>query len=333
MRRREASSRATGAAALLVATIVSVPGCAWQREPSKANSRGGDSWLAGWLSPSKSNTSGGTSGAAAAAAPVDSQLAPGDAAALCLETAQQFDQGDRPAEAVAQYERVLALRPDMPGVSARLAVLHGRLGNHELATRHFQRAFERTPRDGRLWNDYGYHHYQNGRWSEAERAFRESCRFEPGLERNHVNLGLALAQQNRLAEAYEAFAKAVSPGAAHSNIGMVLAQQGRSAEALDAFHRALDCEPNLTQTHLARDVVARDLVARTGATRDMATRDMAVRGPGTSDERASSGNMIVPAGHQEAVAPPSQPSQPTQPTQPSQPTQHSQPSPRGSFIR
>jgi hypothetical protein len=114
---------------------------------------------------------------------------------------------------------------------------------------------------------------------------------------------------------------------------MVLAQQGRSAEALDAFHRALDCEPNLTQTHLARDVVARDLVARTGATRDMATRDMAVRGPGTSDERASSGNMIVPAGHQEAVAPPSQPSQPTQPTQPSQPTQHSQPSPRGSFIR
>lgn len=333
MRRRKRFSRATEAAALLIATIMSVPGCAWQREAAKANSRGGDSWLAGWLSPSKPKASGGMPGAAAAAAPVDSQLAPSDAAALCLETAQQFDQGDRPAEAVAQYERVLALRPDMPGVSARLAVLHGRLGNHELATRHFQRAFERSPRDGRLWNDYGYHHYQNGRWSEAERAFRESCRFEPSLERNHVNLGLALAQQNRLDEAYEAFVKAVSPGAAHSNIGMVLAQQGRSAEALDAFHRALECEPNLTQTQLARDVVARDLVARTGAACDTAARDTAVRGPGTFDERASPGSFIVPAGHQEAVAPPSPPSQLSLPPQLSPPSPHSPPSPRGSFIR
>jgi Tfp pilus assembly protein PilF len=215
-------------------------------------------------------------GASSAAAPVDSQLAPTDAAALCLATAQQFEQGNRPVEAVAQYERVLSLQPDMPGVSARLAVLHGRLANHELASRHFQKALAQSPRDGRLWNAFGYHHYQNGRWSEAERAFRESCRLDPKLERNQVNLGLALAQQNRLGEAFEAFTKAVSPGAAHSNIGMVLAQQGRSAEALDAFQRALDSEPNLHQTQVARDVVAR---------------------------QGKTGGLILPASHTEMAAP------------------------------
>lgn len=245
---------------LLVLAIASLSGCAWHREPAKVGSPSSNSWLGSWFSSGNAtaNANSATPGAAAAAAPVDSQLPTGDAVTLCLATAREFDQGNRPAEAVAQYERVLAMQPNTPGITARLAVLHGRLGNHELAARHFQKALEQAPRDGRLWNDFGFHHYQNGRWKEAERAFRESCRFEPGLERNHVNLGLALAQQNRLAEAFEAFTKAVSPGAAHSNIGMVLAQQGRSTEALDAFERALQSEPNLRQTLVARDVVARE---------------------------------------------------------------------------
>lgn len=324
MRHRGSCQRWTLWLAGSVTAMVLLPGCAWRREtaPGAASaSRADASLLPGWLSsrtPSwgwfangpRAASSAGAAGAAAAAAPVDSQLGPTDAAALCLATAQQFEQGDRPAEAVAQYERVLALQPDAPGVSARLAVLHGRLGNHELATRHFQKALAQSPRDGRLWNDFGYHHYQNGRWSEAERAFRESCRFEPALERNHVNLGLTLAQQNRLGEAFEAFTKAVSPGAAHSNIGMVLAQQGRSAEALDAFERALEAEPHLRQTQVARAVLAREsqpptsvqTVAAPGRAAGQASAVRPPAGPAPTIDRFPPSREVMPASHNEPAS-------------------------------
>ena len=279
------NTRAAAWLALLVITTGLLSGCAWQRESTKSGANPRHALLPDWFSSSKPASGSLTSGAAAAAAPVDNQLPPADAATLCLTTARQFDQGDRPAEAVAQYERVLSLQPDTPGISARLAVLHGRLGNHELASRHFQKALEQSPRDGRLWNDYGYHHYQNGRWSEAERAFRESCRLDSKLERNHINLGLALAQQNRLNEAFEAFTKAVSPGAAHSNIGMVLAQQGRAAEALEAFEQALRTEPNLRQTQVARDVVARAANSHGAVTRE------AVAGPSIAPPTVASDSM------------------------------------------
>ncbi len=184
-----------------------------------------------------------------------SQLDAEETAELCLTAARQFEQGGRCAEAVAQYERVLQHRPAAPGVQHRLAVLYDRLEEHERASRSFHRALAEAPTDGRLWNDYGFYHYQRGRWQDAEQAYRKSCELTPKLERNRVNLGLALAQQGRVDEAFAEFRRVLSPAAAHSNLGMVLAQQGNMVAAQAAFEQALACEPGLPQPRAARQTI------------------------------------------------------------------------------
>lgn len=184
-----------------------------------------------------------------------SQLDSEQAAELCLTAARQFERGGRYAEAAAQYERVLQNRPQAPGVQHRLAVLYDRMEEHERASRSFQKALAESPVDGRVWNDYGFYHYQRGRWQDAEQAYRRSCELIPDMERNRVNLGMALAQQGRSEEAYAEFTRVLSPAAAHSNLGMVLAQQGRGAEAEAAFERALACEPGLPQPRAARQLL------------------------------------------------------------------------------
>lgn len=192
------------------------------------------------------------------------ELSDAQTAELCLTLARQFETGGRLTEAASQYERALRYRPEAPGVHHRLAVVYDRLGQHEPAARSFQRAIEESPKDGRLWNDYGYYHYQRGRWHDAEIAFRKSCELAPNLERNSVNLGLALAQQGQAAEAYREFTRVLSPAAAHSNLGMVYAQQGRHAEAQTAFDQSLVNEPGLPQPQAAQRWMMQTLATRHG---------------------------------------------------------------------
>ena len=66
-----------------------------------------------------------------------------------------------------------------------------------------------------------------------------------------MNLGLALAQQGKQAEALEAFSHAVSTAEAHANVAFVLAVQGKKAEALATYRRALEMEPALKIAQIA----------------------------------------------------------------------------------
>lgn len=216
--------------AILLAPIMT--GCAWYRPDS----------------PSRDLTD-------LAAAGGDGELGPSDKADLCLATAREFERGGKYGEAAAMYERTKLSRPAQTGIAHRLAVLYDRVGDHERAARNFQKAFEEAPRDARLWNDYGYYHYQRERWAEAEAAYRKASELDPKLDRVYVNLGLTLAQQERLDEAFATFTRAVTPAAAHSNLGMVLAQKGRVDEARRAFENAIAAEPGLALPLAARGVL------------------------------------------------------------------------------
>jgi Tfp pilus assembly protein PilF len=173
-------------------------------------------------------------------------LPPKQAAEACFATAQELHSHGHAHEAILLFERARQLNSREP-VSRYLAVLYDQQGNDSKALTEYRRALELTPHDAELLNDFGYYFYRRHDWRQAEEQFRRAIALSPESERAWVNLGLALGEQERFQESYEAFAKVLGPGAAHSNVGVILASHQRKAEAEAAFKQALAIQRDLPQ--------------------------------------------------------------------------------------
>ena len=92
-----------------------------------------------------------------------------------------------------------------------------------------------------------------GRFAEAEEAFRQVLAIRPGNAHDHANLGGALARQGKLEQALAAYREAirVEPGepAAHNNLAMALAEQGRVDEAEAELAEAIRLDPAYAAAH------------------------------------------------------------------------------------
>ena len=84
-------------------------------------------------------------------------------------------------------------------------------------------------------------------------SFRRVLALRPDLAEAHNNLGVALNDQGKLAEAVACFrrALAVKPDSAeaHNNLGNALKDQGKIEEAIASYRRALSLQPELTRAH------------------------------------------------------------------------------------
>lgn len=67
---------------------------------------------------------------------------------------------------------------------------------------------------GRVENDEGVSHYEQGHWDVAEEHFRKAMQADANLAEAHYNLGLALDKLGKHPEATEQFKKAkeLAPG-------------------------------------------------------------------------------------------------------------------------
>jgi Tfp pilus assembly protein PilF len=178
-------------------------------------------------------------------------VSPQRSAKLALELAIQMQKSGHDKVAVEQYEKARELDPKLTEVAHYLAVLYDRQGDFKHADAEFKKAVEARPHDADLLNDQGYHYYQHGEWAEAEASLRKALAVNPRNERAWINLGMTLAQQDEVDEAYKAFAKVVSPAEAKSNLGMILAQTGFYEDAKQAFRESLDLEPDSPRTRAA----------------------------------------------------------------------------------
>lgn len=99
----------------------------------------------------------------------------------------------------------------------------------------------------------GEKHLEGGDWQAAEGAFRKAIDANPSAVAAHSKLGVALAQQRRLAEAEQEFARAVSLdpryAPAWSNLGNVYRETGRTEQALEAYQKAVDADPEYWIAH------------------------------------------------------------------------------------
>ena len=165
----------------------------------------------------------------------------------CLATAREMEAHADHLAAIEQYERARSLDPDRRGIRAHLAVLYEHLGDQKRAAVEYEAALKEDAKSTELWNDYAYFQFQCGDLDEAESSARQAIKLEPGHKRSWVNLGVILAEQERYDEAYEAFAHAVNPAAAHNNLGIILARQGRIDDARRELVEAQRLDPTLRQ--------------------------------------------------------------------------------------
>jgi len=93
------------------------------------------------------------------------------------------------------------------------------------------------------------------RMPEAERAFRELTRLQPGSADAFGWLGNALAEQNKLADAIPFYLTALKLNPADSrnefNLGLTFSRLGKRDEAAEHYRRALSINPNYPEAQIA----------------------------------------------------------------------------------
>jgi Tfp pilus assembly protein PilF len=98
-------------------------------------------------------------------------------------------------------------------------------------------------------------HFQAGRWTEAESAYRGALALAPGDPVVTHNLGAAIAAQGRHRDALGCFDEALRAdpgfGSAHYNRAVALYALGDAPEAIKSFARVATLEPEHHEAHRA----------------------------------------------------------------------------------
>jgi len=176
------------------------------------------------------------------------ELSDKEAAQACVSAARSLHQQGHLTDAAALLERGRKQNPKSYQYARHLAVLYDELNQPQQAELEFQTALSSSPHDADLWNDYGFFRYTNAHIGDAEQAYRKALAIQPNHQRAGMNLATCLVRQQRLPEAYDAFAAAVGPAAAHQNMGVMLIELGQMDQARVAFAQAVNLDPSLAQS-------------------------------------------------------------------------------------
>jgi tetratricopeptide (TPR) repeat protein len=160
-------------------------------------------------------------------------------------------QAGRLTEALALYDRILLLKPELAEVHSNRGVALMGLGRLQDAEVAYRQAIALNSNYGDAYNNLGNVLCDLNRLEDAEQAFREAVRLRPDCPECHLNLGTALKSQGRLEEAVTAYRVAVAlrPGFAdaYNNLGDVLGDLGRLEESEQALRRALALAPEFAE--------------------------------------------------------------------------------------
>jgi tetratricopeptide (TPR) repeat protein len=166
-----------------------------------------------------------------------------------------FDEG-RTAEAIAQYERALKLKPDLAEVHSNLAnALAKDPGRLDEAIAQYEEALRLKPVDAKARNNLGNLLIKlPGRINEAIAQFQEAVRIDPDMAAAHNNLGNAFNGQGRTDDAIAQFKEALrlkpNSAEAHSNLGNAFARApGHLDEAISQYEEALRLNPDYASAH------------------------------------------------------------------------------------
>ncbi len=159
----------------------------------------------------------------------------------------------RSEEAVAEYRKVLRIRPGNAMANANLIGLYLRLGRLDEAERLYRACLEINPEIAEVHYNYGLLSRKRGRFQEAVSAFEKALEINPSYAEAHTNLGVLLAGSGQRARAAAHYRKALEIDQAHRlaryNLAkLLLSDRRNAAEAIELLSGALTEEDEKTAT-------------------------------------------------------------------------------------
>ena len=146
--------------------------------------------------------------------------------------------------AIKAYRQAIENDPRRSTGSWRIALLQDRQGNVEESETMYRQALKVDPKNPDLLCDYGYSLYLRRRWAESEERLRQAIAIKSKHARAHNNLGLVLAQIERVDDALAEFRKAGCDDAdAHTNLAFVMTLNQRWDQAREHYELALHQKP------------------------------------------------------------------------------------------
>lgn len=104
-------------------------------------------------------------------------------------------------KAIAEYGKVAALAPAMPGIQSAIAELHANAGDYAKAEEFYRRELAIAPQNSRINHRYGLVLLQLGRRKEALVHFDKAVALDASLLDAHLELAKALIAENELPRA------------------------------------------------------------------------------------------------------------------------------------
>jgi len=144
--------------------------------------------------------------------------------ALMDDEVELLVEADRLPDAVDRLCELLEAQGPFADLHLRLAELLSKMGQDEPATRHFLAALEADRNYLEAWIGLGTHHIENGRWDEGAESFLRAAEINDRLLSCYVGLGVAHAAAGRRADAINSFQLA---GAVEPNSSLLLKEMAR----------------------------------------------------------------------------------------------------------
>lgn len=159
-----------------------------------------------------------------------------------------LDAQDRSDEAVACYEKAIALKPDFAESYNNLGVALNAQGRSDEAVACYEKAIALKPDHAEAYNNLGVAFKDQGKRDAAVACYRKALAIRPDYADAYNSLGVALYEQGRLDEARSCHQRALAirpdhAGACH-HLGELRKDQGEFDEAAALFRQALSLEPD-----------------------------------------------------------------------------------------
>ena len=170
---------------------------------------------------------------------------------------------DRVEEALASYDRALGINPNLSEAHhGRANALH-RLRRFEEALASYDRSLELSPGRAAAFSHRGVVLHALNRHEEAVASHDRALAIDPDDAEALYNRGVSLRELGLLRDALDSYNRALALNAghakAHINRADVLSQFGHFQAALASYERALGVNPDLAQAHYGRGNVLNQL--------------------------------------------------------------------------